>query len=171
MRKKTALVMSLLCCFALAAAGCDGGEEEQPPPEEGTPDAEACEHLAEGPSAAVTASDTAAATAPAISNDHKRYDIALVDDMNGEKVGVVTFAPDEAADFLFFLSADVPLAIEDGSGAAVAIEDKQTSIPECTDVKARHQVELDVGTYYLRVGPTAEASVNVVVEEAGGHQH
>lgn len=168
--KNIALAVSLvLSSFALAA--CDGGADPVPLPEEENINAEGCEHLAEGPSAAVTAAATVEATAPAISNDHKRYDVALADDTNGEKVGVVTFAPGEAADFVFFLSADVPLAIEDAAGAAVAVEDKQTSIPECTEVKARHQVELDVGTYYLRFGPTAEASVNVVVEEAGGHEH
>lgn len=169
--KNIALAVSLVLSFALA--GCDGGGDPVPLAEEENINAEGCEHLAEGPSAAVSAANTTSGTVPppAISNDHKRYDIALVGDTSGEQVGVVTFAPGEATDFVFFLSADVPLAIEDASGAAVAVEDKQTSIPECTEVKARHQVELDVGTYYLRFGPTAEASVNVVVEEAGGHEH
>jgi hypothetical protein len=171
MLKKIAFALPLLCSFSLALAGCGGGEDDEHAPEKVSANAEGCEHLAEGPSAPITASATAAATAPAITNDHKRYDIALADDGSGQKIGFVTFAPREAVDFVFFLGADVPLTIEDGAGGEVTVESKETSVPECTDVKARHQVALDVGTYALRFGPTAEESVSVVVEEAGGHEH
>lgn len=151
----------LAACLVSAAllGGCSGEEE-------GSADAEGCAHLQKGPGAEVTATATASG-APAVSNDHKRYDITLVE-VNGEKVGSVSFASSEATDYIFYLSADVRFSVADSSGNAVDIEESATSSAACDDIKGRHVVPLGVGTYTLSFGPTSVASVSLVAE---AHEH
>jgi hypothetical protein len=145
---------AVLLSTALLAA-CGGGEAA---------DVEACEHLKEGPASSVTASATTNG-APAVSNDHRRYDVALVD-ITGGKGGTVTFAAAEAVDYILFTSADVPVAIKDANGMTVAAEASAKNSSECTEVKGRHTVPMKVGTHTLTFGPTTETSISVVIEEA-----
>ncbi|XXF75607.1 hypothetical protein P2318_21410 [Myxococcaceae bacterium GXIMD 01537] len=157
------LLSACLLSTALLA-GCASDEENI--------DDEGCEHLKNGPGQSVTATATATG-APAVSNDHKRYDIQLVD-VGGQKGGTVTFAAAEATDFAFFLGSDVPFKVANSSGQAVQPEESVTSSEVCTDIKGRHIVPLSVGTYTLTFGPTSATSVSVVVEEAAheeGHEH
>ncbi len=135
-------------------------------------DVEGCEHLKEGPSAAVTAT-AATSGAPAVSNDHKRYDITLPAGTGGNNVGSVSFASGEATDYVLFLGADVPVKVT-GSSGDVAFEETAKTSEECTEVKGRHVVPLGVGTYTLTFGPTTQSSVSLVIEEtshAEEHSH
>ncbi|MCY0996093.1 hypothetical protein OWM54_02985 [Myxococcus sp. MISCRS1] len=163
MNKK--LLAALLMSTALLTTAC--GDDE---PHEEDVDVEGCEHLAEGPSTAVNA--TLTGTPPSVSNDHRRYDISLVDGAGGRR-GSVSFAAAEATDYVLYLSADVPVVITDASGAAVEIEESAKSSESCTDIKGRHVVPLSVGTFTFTFGPTTAASVNLVIEEASheGHEH
>ncbi|NPC68437.1 hypothetical protein HRD49_19140 [Corallococcus exiguus] len=156
------LLSALLLSTALLAAGCGGDEEEAHVDEEG------CEHLQEGPAAAVTAA--VSGTGPAVSNDHKRYDIALVD-IAGGKGGAVSFAVSEATDYVLYMSAPVPVTVTNSSGAAVEFEESATSSSLCTDIKGRHVVPLTVGTHTLTFGPSTLSSVSLVIEESGEHDH
>lgn len=140
------------------------GEEE----EEESADAEACEHLAEGPSTAVTAT-VVATDAPAVKDDHRRYDIALVD-VTGGKGGTVKFAAAEAGDYIIFTSASVAVSIQDANGQTVTPEASTDRSSECTDVKGRHTVPMKVGTHTITFGPTPETAVSVVIEH-GEHDH
>lgn len=155
--------MKLFSAVLLSTAlfmGCGNDEENA--------DAEGCEHLQEGPAAPVTA--TAATTgAPAVSNDHRRYDITLTD-VTGGKGGSVSFAAAEATDYILFTSADVPVAVKDSGGMTVAPEASVKSSSECTEIKGRHTIPLSVGTYTLTFGPTTSTSVSLVIEESG-HTH
>ncbi|AGC44715.1 hypothetical protein MYSTI_03403 [Myxococcus stipitatus DSM 14675] len=164
MHKK--LLTAFLMSTALLTAAC--GDDTSPPEE--NVDTEGCEHLREGPSTAITA--TTSGTPPSVANNHRRYDITLVDGVGG-KSGSVSFAASEATDYVLYTSADVAVAISDSSGAAVAIEESAKSSPSCTDIKGRHVVPLKVGTYRFTFGPTTAASVNLVIEEASheGHEH
>jgi hypothetical protein len=148
----------LSACLLSSAllAGCGESHEA---------DVEGCEHLAEGPEVAVTASASASG-APAVSNDHKRYDITLPAGSEGN-TGSVSFAVSETAHYVFFLGANVPLKVTNSSGAEVAFESTATSSEECTAVKGRHVAELLVGTYTLTFGPTTQSSVSLVIEEEG----
>ena len=138
------------------------------PPKEESIDAESCEHLKEGPGVAVTAS-AAASGSPSVSEQHKRFDIALVD-ITGGKGGAVSYASSAEGDLIVFLSADVPLKVKNSAGADVAIEATATSVAECTEIKARHTIPVGVGTYTLNFGPTAATSVQLVAEtEAHAH--
>ena len=137
-------------------AGCGESTEET--------DSEGCEHLQQGPGVAVTASSTASG-APAVSNDHKRYDIALP----SSGTGSVSFAASEATDYVFYLNADVPLAITTGSGQSVAFEASAKSSTSCTDIRGRHVAPLSVGTHTLTFGP-GSGTVSLVIEESD-HDH
>jgi hypothetical protein len=165
-------MFGLLAVLTLSLAACggddDAGDEEDMGGEESI-DVEGCEHLIEGPEVAVTAT-AATEGALAVDDDHMRYDISLVE-VDGGNGGTVAFDADEATDFVFFLSADVDLAITDSSEQEVAIEESATSSPECDEIRGRHVAELTVGTHYLTFGPTPEEQVSVVIEHADhGHE-
>jgi hypothetical protein len=157
--------ISLLALAMLSLAACGGDDSTE---EEESIDVEGCEHLIEGPEVPVTATPTTDG-APAVADDHMRYDVSLVE-VDGGNGGAVAFDADEATDFIFFLSADVDLAITDSSAQDVAIEDSASSSPECEEIRGRHVAELTVGTHYLSFGPTSEEQVSVVIEHAD-HEH
>lgn len=153
-------VVAVLAVTLLAA--CGG------PPEKESINAEACEHLKQGPSSAVTAT-TAAAGAPNVSEAHQRFDVTLVD-VTGGKGGAVSYSSGAEGDLILFLSESVPLKVSDSAGADVAMEATVTSIAECDEVKARHTVPVAVGTYTLTFGPTTVSTVQLVAEtEAHAH--
>ena len=136
------------------------------------PDGEACEHLKGGPAAAPAPAPTAAATAdaaPAVAADHQRYDVTLID-VAGGKGGFVKYAASEATDYIFFLGADVPVEFLDAANAPVAPEASASNSTGCAEIKGRHLVPFEVGTYALRFGPTTQTTVSIVVEGAG-HDH
>jgi hypothetical protein len=143
--------------------GCGDDEEEE------NIDVEGCEHLQEGPSTAVTAT-AATAGAPAVKDDHRRYDVTLVD-VTGGKGGSVTFAAAAEGDYVLFTSADVQVAIKDANGQAVGIEASAKSSTECTEIKGRHTIPMKVGTHTLTFGPTTQTSVALVIEQAAHADH
>ncbi|RKH50601.1 hypothetical protein [Corallococcus llansteffanensis] len=160
---KNKLLSALLLSTALLVVGCGDDAEE-----EASGDEEGCEHLQEGPAVNVTAAATG--TGPAVSNNHTRYDIALVD-VAGGKGGAVSFAVSEATDYVLFTNAPVPVKVTNGSGATVEFEESATSSELCTDIKGRHVVPLTVGTHTLTFGPSTLSSVSLVIEEGGEHDH
>src|SRR5688500_14567310 len=89
---------STVLLAAALFAGC--GEE--------TIDTDVCEHLQEGPSSTLTAIDNNATVPPPVSNDHRRYDITLID-VTGGKGGTVSFEVVEANDYTLFLTGEVPV--------------------------------------------------------------
>ncbi len=127
-------------------------------------DVEGCEHLKEGPNATVTATASTSG-APKVSNDHKRYDITLPAGTGGTgNVGSVVFEVSEPSDYVLFLGADVPVAVSSG-GQSVAFEESAKSSEQCTEVKGRYVVPLQVGQNFLTFGPTSQGSVSLVIEE------
>lgn len=153
-------LFSAVLLSTVLLVGCGNDEENA--------DVEGCEHLQEGPASPVTA--TAGTTgAPAVSNDHRRYDITLTD-VTGGKGGSVSFAAAEATDYILFTSADVPVTVKDSGGMTVAPEASVKSSSTCTEVKGRHTIPLSVGTYTLTFGPTTATTVSLVIEESA-HDH
>jgi hypothetical protein len=113
----------------------------------------------------VTAS---ASVPPKVSNDHKRYDIALKADTST----TVEFDSDEAGDYVLFLNKAIPVKVRNvATGAVVEIEASASSSTVCTDIRGRHVVELGVGVYALEFGPTPETQVSLVIEETGHGDH
>ncbi|MBJ6764222.1 hypothetical protein JGU66_25890 [Myxococcaceae bacterium JPH2] len=158
---KKSLPAVLLFTSLLAACGDD-------PATSSSVDEEGCEHLQKGPGVSITAVREGAG--PAVSNDHKRYDIAL-QDATGGKGGAVSFAVTAAEDYVFFTSADVPVTVTTSAGQVVEVEEHATSSASCTDIRGRHVVPLGVGTHTLTFGPTPVNQVSLVIEESGEHGH
>lgn len=155
------------CTVNTTVAPSTGATTSPTATEQEDPDAEGAEHLAEGPAKEVTAvAFEATGSVPVVDNDHHRYDIALVAS-GSQKVGKVKFDSDAAGDHIFYLNADVALAIKDAEGQAVAIEETGGPIAS-TSIKQHYVAELGVGSYFLHFGPTAEASLSLVIE-AGAH--
>jgi hypothetical protein len=129
-----------------------------------TIDSDACEHLQEGPAFAITASANETG-APAVSNDHRRYDISLIDRTDG-KGGSVSFTVTEANKYTLFLNGEVPVNLRDANGQRIEVIASGTGSSECSEIKRLHFFDLGVGTYSLTFGPTTVGSVSLVVVEA-----
>lgn len=132
-------------------------------------EAEACEHLKEGPASSINASATTSG-APAVSNDHKRYDITFTD-VTGGKGGTVSFAASEQAEYTLFLNASVPVEVKDANGQKIEPEVSGNGSSECDELKVRHTFPLKVGTHTFTFGPTTSTSVSLVLEEAAHEDH
>lgn len=154
------LTARALVVAALALSACAPTEHEE---------LEACEHLADGPARSLTA--VSEGEGPALSDDHTRYDVTLTA-ITGGNGGQVHLAADAAAEYGFYLSAEVPLAITDADGNPVTLEQKPLPEDACSELALWVAADLTVGTWVLRFGPTAQGSVSVVVEaEEEGHSH
>ncbi|MBC7544859.1 MAG: hypothetical protein H7338_19210 [Candidatus Sericytochromatia bacterium] len=121
-------------------------------------DTDACEHFDKGPAAPVVATATAAA-GPLVSKAHTRFDITL---SAGNQASYVRYASSKAGDMVFYLNKPVPLAVTDDAGKVVTPSRSATSVGPCGTIQARHQVNLGVGTYTLKLGPTAETAAQFV---------
>jgi len=129
---------------------------------------EACEHLAEGPAAPVVAAAAGAAGAPAVSDDHTRYDITL-SAAEGGASGVVEFASEAAGEHSFFFNAEVGLQVTGPDGAVLTADHTHTSSTLCSDIKLWAVYDLDVGTYALQLTTPEPGTVALVIEAGHGH--
>lgn len=164
-RPKPHRLLTAAACAAtlLGAPACGDDHEEHGESTE----AEACEHLADGPFQAVSAAADQSGGLESINYPHTRVDVALVP-VEGGNGGWVSFAADEDGDFGVFMDADVPLAVFDAGGDPVAFEASATGSAVCDAIGAVHTVELAVGTYALQLGPTSATTVGIVVEHLEG---
>lgn len=158
-----AIVYSVVCISLLAMAGCGGDEEEA----EVSPEADACEHMIEGPNQAVTSIADIAADAPDLDEEHVRFDVDLAGD-GTMRTGYVDLVIGDAEEHMVFLSADVPMTLRDADGNELAPEATQNAIAECTEVAVGYTFDFAVGTYHMELGPTELAQVQVVFFHPGG---
>ncbi len=129
---------------------------------------EACEHTADGPFEDVVATGDAA-SAPDVTLEHTAVRIAL-DAASGTEPAFVKFSADDDAEFVFFLSADIPFAMTSSVGETVTPEET-VAVDECSEVAVQHTFDLEVGTWTIALGPTSEDEVSLVFEEAGHEEH
>lgn len=135
-------------------------------------DAEACEHFADGPF-----NEVAATAMPddgaAIDEEHTSHDITLVDGGDGTYSGFVAFNAPETGGYFFFVSEDAPVSFETAGGDSVATTDACDGSASCSDacsgIVQKLEVELEVGTHYIELGPTESETVAIVHEEEGAH--
>lgn len=159
-------LMMLLAILALSVSAC--GDEDHDDHADETPQAEACEHMVDGPAESATgAADQTSATSATF--EHTRVDLTLAEDANGDYVGYVNYEATAAGEYYLFANNEAPLMVLDSSGNEVTIESTNTDFTECTDVAVEYLFDLEVGTYTFVFGPGADASVSYVVEEAGEH--
>lgn len=161
------IVRSILAvALGLGLFACDDHDHDHEH-EEGDVTAEACEHAADGPFQAVDAAE--ADSAPAIqSYTHTRIDITLAAGADGNG-GSVVFNAEAEGDYIFFLTADVPLAFSAG-GASLDVE-ATADVTECAEVAISYTIELPAGEALLTFGPTEESQIGVIFEAAGEHDH
>lgn len=139
------------------------------------PDAEACEHLADGPSVAVQAVRSVTdPTLPDVGMAHTRYDVALTAVTDGQG-GWVRLPVAAAGDYVAFLNDGVPLAAFAADGTSViAAEDVADHSAACDTVAGRYVFDLPVGETMLWFGPSTTSTVAIVIEAASardGHDH
>lgn len=106
----------------------------------------------------------------AIPDDHTRYTITLSDG-----AAAVALERDEAGAVSVFLGSDVPLALTDEAGAAMAAEETMDVGDECPAIATVTTFDLAAGASTLALGPASGVStVDLVWEEASpeaDHQH
>lgn len=130
-------------------------------------EAEACEHMEEGPGVAVTANlVTMSRERARVEDDHKRYDVGLVQNA-GQYEGYVIFENAEAGAYEFFLNKDVPFKLMQ-AGKEITPTGTATQVGGCPEViKKLVEADLAVGQVELHFGPTTESTVGLVFE----HHH
>lgn len=164
----------IIFAAALALAGCsdDDGQQQSDAGAQhldgGTnPNEEGCEHLKKGPVVDVTGGADFK-SAGQVKEDHKAYRVSIP----AGAASYARFAAGNKGDHLFFLNAAVMFEVLDDAGKTVKLESSETSVKECAEVKGRYLVELPaVGSYYLKLGPSAAVSKVTLVIEGVGHAH
>lgn len=154
--------------FVASMGGC-GDDHGHDHDHEVLPLEDACEHMADGPAEPIAAV-AEGATGPDITEDHTRWDIALVA-VAGGNGGSVTFAPSAAGEYLLAMSADLPVMLFDGNGNTVALETPAADDGACELAAASYAVDAAIGTYTLIIGPTDATTVQLVVVHADEHDH
>jgi hypothetical protein len=162
-------VAYLLITGALVTAACGEHGGHGDGHGDATAEADACEHMIEGPGQAATAIADMTADAPDLGEHHTRFDIALIADAGGMYAGYIDLAVEEAGISDLFLDRDVPVRVWNASGSEVMAHHAQTSITECTEVSLGLGYQLGVGTYLVGFGPTTEQTVSMVVVLEGEH--
>lgn len=157
------MIIFLLVAFAFACSDEDEATHEVEPPE-----AEACEHLQEGPAVAITAQAAADGTLERADEPHKRIDITLTD-VDAQKGGYVAYEAADAGEYLFFLNASLTFKVMDAEGVEVPLENTVAGSDLCSDIVVTHTIDLGVGTYTLMFGPTDLTSVSLVAEHDEAH--
>ncbi|MCA9672463.1 MAG: hypothetical protein KC503_43010 [Myxococcales bacterium] len=139
-----------------------------------TVDNHGCDHLQYGPfpNVAAGADHTSAGEAAF----HSASKVALE---AGKTVYIRFGSKDEGEYGIFSDSADLQLALEDSSGAAVSPTAAAASVSVCSQVKLKQLYDLPASsTYYIKLTLAAAATVTVVIvppltshSDDGGHQH
>jgi hypothetical protein len=161
--------MNVRTCVLLAslsllpACGAHGLEEIE---------AEACEHLEEGPFEPLAASADAEG-APSADQTHVSYELTLLEQGDGSFGGFVAFESEEGGDHYVFSDAPLQLTFSGEDGAQLAVESRCESEPcseTCALVAERYQVDLPVGRTVIEVRGATSAEASLLVE-AGEHDH
>jgi len=128
---------------------------------------EGCEHMKKGPFVNITAG-TDTKTATEVKADYKAYQVKLTAGTDN----YVKFAAGAKGHILLFFDANVTLEVQDDQGQKVSLHKSETSIKECTEVKAKHVFEAAaVGTFYFKLTPGASTTQVTIVIEEEGHTH
>ena len=185
LRSFTTLAAPLLL---LALVACDDHDDMHHRDDHG-----ACDTMADGPSLAVAAAAPGTAAAPAVSSDHKRYDLTLpvgepmVGMGSGEGSGdgsgdgsrlgsgvgergfdgIVSLPIAEAGDYTLFFDKDAQVGLFAADGTEVALGSMQMPVSDCSDTIFHGlNYTLAVGTYTLRLGSSLSENLRLVIVAA-----
>lgn len=149
--------------LALSLAGCISDSHEDHHHDEHHEWQHACGHADDTPMAVTALADAAAA--PLVGSPHTLYGISFTVD---SKVRLVF---DEHAEFGIFLTKAVPVTLTTASGDTVDFEESVSPLEGCPELAVMHVAHVDSGAHVLTFGVSPETSVNLLVEELGGHEH
>ncbi len=159
--------MNVRSCVLLAslsllpACGAHGLEEIE---------AEACEHLEEGPFEPLVATADAE-SAPTGDQTHVSYEVTLLPDEGGSFGGFVAFESAEGGEYYVFSDAEVELSFWSGASIPVLSECEGSPCSEtCGLIARRYQLELPSGRTIIELRGASTAEVSLLVE-AGEHDH
>ncbi len=126
-----------------------------------------CVHFESGPEVDVTAIGDAAGTLPETFQEHTRIDVTMPADAD---TAYVQWTSEEAGEFIFWMSEDVPVVLID-AGTEIMPEESGGAAMGCeTLAKAHKTFDVEAKAYVLKIGPaTAGATVQFSAEHAGEH--
>lgn len=135
-------------------------------------DVEACTHLSDKAQATLTAASSELA-APSILT-HGRLDVALP----ANQAGYLSWKQDETSDVSLYLDQPIAVSVLDAAGEAVTPLSRTNASDSFGAIKHKSVYHLDTGTYWVKLGPAAVATVGLVIEVAHeeegddhGHAH
>lgn len=148
--------------LALALTGCLDSSDDHKHGGENAWE-HACAHAGDTPTAVTAAAD--ASTAPLVGAAHTLYGVSFT----AQSKVRINF--DEHAEFGIFLSKNVPVTLTTAAGDTIDFEESVTPLEGCAELAAMHVAHVDSGAHVLIFGASGETSVNLLVEELGGHAH
>jgi hypothetical protein len=133
-------------------------------------EAEACEHLEEGPFEPLVATADPD-SAPTGDQTHVSYELTLLPDEGGSFGGFVAFESAEGGEHYVFSDAEVELSFSNGGALAVTSKCEGSPCSEtCGLIARRYQLDLPPGRTIIEVRGASTAQVSLLVE-AGEHDH
>lgn len=164
------LLAALFLSFGLTACDDDDHDHDDHDHEEEAIDEHACIHADEAGTPLTATLEPG--DAPAASEDHTRHDVSLVelDAESGDLGGYISLPVGEDGDRVVFLTADVPLGIEDSEGLSLPAESDGDGSGTCS-ITRYYVFDLQVGTYSLFFGPTDVTELGIIVEAYDHDDH
>jgi hypothetical protein len=164
------IFIALLGASVLAACGSSEENNHDHNNEELTPADDACEHMAGGPSEAITAT-APDGDPPSIADSHTRFDVTLADDdQDGTYTGRLLFESTEEDEAHFFVDQKLTLTLLDSSDMELSPAETIAETP-CDEVAQGWAFEVGVGSYALDFEAAAEEISVVYVPSGAEHEH
>ncbi|WP_394824182.1 hypothetical protein [Pendulispora albinea] len=175
------MALGWVCLATAAAAGaaCSGSESNNgggggacPPPSQKYPLTaayadHACLHVLHGPWEKFPADADPASTKTELRNTHYAYTVELPSTADGAHAGAVYFEPRSTEGFAFFRTSDTPFTLQTRDGAQICPVASYEVKASCSELRRVDFFDLTRKSEYpLRLGPTSESSVMVIVEAA-----
>ena len=127
-----------------------------------------CEHFQSGPFEMVTATGEATG-APSATFEHTRVNVSLPAGAGGMNEGWIHMDSEAPGEVLIGFSQDVPVEYRH-DGGAVAPERSMMGTA-CGELVMLHVLDVHMGRYDIRIGPTSEDTIGFGFEALGGHDH
>ncbi len=125
----------------------------------------ACVHFESGPNVEIMSVADGTATLNETFEEHTRIDVMLPTDAD---TGFVEWSPEEAGEFVFWLSEEVPFALLDGDTELNPEETGGAAMGCETLAVVHHKFDVEAKSYTIEIGPAADIeSVSFVAEHAG----
>ena len=128
-------------------------------------EADACDHFEYGPELAVTAVAAADAASAPEAKDHHDLTVTLPG-ADGAHAGVVSVTAAEATEMVFLVDTDVTVTLTAPDGTVIAPTLTERPGKTCDVAKLVLQANLPAGTTHVALGPTAAATLRLVIHPA-----